>query len=422
MFDLIHPDDVERGMEDTAEVIGAPGPAGRFGEHRFRHKDGSYCYLQATANSMLEDPSIRGVVCTVRDVTERKQLEERLRFLSLLVENAEDVIGVTETDGTIRYMSPSVERVLGYRPEEMVGTNSFGYLHPDDHEWAAGAMTAAVSNPGPARRVEFRYRHKDGTWRYLEATGHNLLEDQHSKGILSVARDITRRKQAEKALRDSEECFRVMFENASDIITILETNGTIRYASPSLERVLGYQPEEWIGTNAFDRVHPDDLEHVTDAFTEHMSEEGISLPVEFRTRSKNGEWRYFEAIGNNLDRSSEEGTVVISRDITERKRAEEEIRGLNETLEKRVAERTAQLEDTIARLESNEQMLRESEEQLQDLVSKLLTAQEDERRRVAYEIHDGLAQVANAARQHLEALVRRNDFGDARRNWTVLWS
>jgi PAS domain S-box-containing protein len=134
-------------------------------------------------------------------------------------------------------------------------------------------------------------------------------------------------KRAEEALRQSEEYFRVVTENASDVITILDANGTIHYESQSVEQVLGYKQKELIGKSAFDLIHPDDLANVRDVFSQIIQKPGITLSAEFRCRHNDGSWRVLGAMGKNLlDDPALGGIVVNSRDITERKQAEKAIR------------------------------------------------------------------------------------------------
>jgi PAS domain S-box-containing protein len=160
------------------------------------------------------------------------------------------------------------------------------------------------------------------TRRRRRFTQHDINFLQTVANVLATAIERSR---AEKALRESEERFRSLVRFASDIITILEADGTIRYESPAIERVLGYKPEELIGNNAFDYVHPDDVERVSSVLAEALETQGVTPLVEFRFRCADGTWCHLEAIGNNLiTNPSVQGMVVNSRDITERKRAEKE--------------------------------------------------------------------------------------------------
>jgi len=127
----------------------------------------------------------------------------------------------------------------------------------------------------------------------------------------------------DKKLKKSEERFRALAQNSLDIITVIETDGTCSYASPSLERVLGYSPDEYVGTSFYERIHPEDQPRVADIFAELLQSSGITPTVEFRYLHKDGSWRWIESSGGNLlDSPAVAGVVGSSRDITERKQME----------------------------------------------------------------------------------------------------
>ncbi len=139
------------------------------------------------------------------------------------------------------------------------------------------------------------------------------------------------RRQAEKALQENEERFRSLVQYASDLVIVLDSEGSITYESPSVERILGYKPKERIGHRAVDLIHPEDAERVAKTFSEYVNRPGLHPTVEYKVRAKNGSWRCFEAVGNNLlHEPSVRGIAVNARDVTERKRAEENYRGISE--------------------------------------------------------------------------------------------
>lgn len=136
--------------------------------------------------------------------------------------------------------------------------------------------------------------------------------------------EVTERKQAEQALRQSEERFRSLIENALDIVKILDMDGSIRYESPSVEKILGYPATELIGKNLLDYIHPDDFINTYYSFTHAIQSREVSAPIEFRYRHKDGSWRTLEAISQKfLDNTAETRIMVNCRDITERKRLDE---------------------------------------------------------------------------------------------------
>ena len=151
--------------------------------------------------------------------------------------------------------------------------------------------------------------------------------------------DIPELQQAEQAQRRMDELFRALIENVVDVITIIDAEGVIRYQSPSLEPVLGYKPAELIGVNIVELLHPDDVPKVNAAIKAAAPPNGtpgIAPVVETRFRHKDGSWRNLESICKKLpDIPSVTGIVINSRDITERKRAEENIKKYSAELIKR---------------------------------------------------------------------------------------
>src|SRR2546425_696349 len=165
-----------------------------------------------------------------------------------------------------------------------------------------------------------------------DKTNAQLLEEVaalHQQGAeITAAESETR--QGEGGLRRSEEYFRLLIENASDVIIVLNSDGTVRYQSPSAERVLGYKPEDAIGKSGFEFIHPDDLPNVTNAFADAIKSPGATLSIEMRARHRDSSWRMLEAIGNNLlNNPVVAGVFFKTHEITQRKRGGE-TRGASE--------------------------------------------------------------------------------------------
>ena len=134
------------------------------------------------------------------DIAEQVVGESSRRYRSL-VENTSDILTLMDADGTVHYESAALERVMGYRPEDQLGTNAFDWIHPDDMERALNIFADVLSTPGLHPPIEFRAPHKDGSWRYLEHTVNNLLDDPDVRGIVITSRDITEQKELEEQLR-----------------------------------------------------------------------------------------------------------------------------------------------------------------------------------------------------------------------------
>jgi len=151
--------------------------------------------------------------------------------------------------------------------------------------------------------------------------------------------DTTKRTDTEQAQRRTDELFRALIENASDVITILDAEGIIRYASPSVERVLGYKPHELIGTDIAELLHPADLSKLLESYAAMKAGVRSGTPeicqiTEERLRHKDGSWRILEGIAKVLDTPSVAGIVINSRDITARKRVERELQEKSASLER----------------------------------------------------------------------------------------
>ncbi len=327
-WDRVHPDDHAMVAAALQDVIEHPGQTGS-AEFRYRDASGTWRIVETVGKTLTDDPE-DGIVINTRDVTARRLAEEALRESEeryrALIENGHDIIVILDpATGRIRYQSPSMERILGYahQGERTV----FELLHPDDAGRVRDVVAAAVAAPGTTHRAEYRFLHRDGTWRNLETFGRTLQPESAAGGLVLNTRDITERTEAEDALRRSESQFRRMIENAQDNIVIVERSGIMTYQSPSTLRMLGYTPEELVGRSAFEYVHPDDCALLAAEMEKTFALPGYVGQAEYRFRHKDGGWRYLEALGQTLAPDSpDEGVVANIRDVTERRLAEEALR------------------------------------------------------------------------------------------------
>ncbi len=167
-----------------------------------------------------------------------------------------------------------------------------------------------------------------------------------------LKKEAGEREQAEIGLREREEHFRLLIENALDMVMVLKGDGTIKYAGPSVKRVLGYSPKSLVNKNFLDFVHPAGRDAVAERFVEAGRMPGFTMTLDAPLKRKDGGWRTVEMISRNLLHDAKvAGIVVNGRDVTERKQIEEKLRRMYDELERRVEERTAELTDAYQRLE-----------------------------------------------------------------------
>jgi PAS domain S-box-containing protein len=259
-----------------------------------------------------------------------------LRALSLteqaksaaILDAAADGIVITNERGIIESFNPAAERLFGYASKEVVGRN-VSVLIPSPDKEAHDTYVASYLRTGQGKvvcvRREVVAQHKDGTAVPVELSVSAVCVGDR-RLFMALVHDISERKRAEDIVRRSEIHFRALIENASDIIVIINDDGTFRYGSPSLDRVLGYQPEELIGRPATDLIHPEDVSSFVDRLTAAVEMRVASGGMEARVRHKDGSWRVLEAMGTKLpDEKAAGGFVVNARDITVRKQAEGEL-------------------------------------------------------------------------------------------------
>jgi PAS domain S-box-containing protein len=290
-------------------------------------KAGATDYL-LKSNLARIGPAIEAALEREQARAERIRAEEALaaserRFRSL-VQNSSDLVTIVARDGTILYASDSAERIVGYTADGLVRTSLLSYTEPDDANSIQGLLQN--SNGAPSGPAEFRLRRGDGTAVWLEAVSTNLLEDPTIKGIVLNARDITERKLADLALRESEERYRDLFDNASDLVCMAAPDGSLLYVNKAWRHGLGYSEAEISQLRLLYLVHPDNREDFSAVLNRVLNGERLDH-VELQLVPKTRPPITVEA---NLSCTYNDGRPAvirgIYRDVTERNRVEEHLR------------------------------------------------------------------------------------------------
>jgi PAS domain S-box-containing protein len=374
-MELTHPEGHAPSGEYMMSCLSGQAPKTPF-SIRGIHRDGHSidCELMASGVNIKGETAIVG---TIVEVTERKQAEENAerdrRFFESIINLSSEGMVVLNPDMTIGFISAVAREASGYVGEDTVssGTMGFDFIHPEDQPRVMEIFMKELQNPNRGKPVfvEFRTSRLDGTWQWFECAATSLFHNPDVQGMVINLRDLTERKDAEQALRDREERFRSLIENASDAITILGPDGTIAYRSPSARSMLGYGPQDDMEDSMMEHVHPEDLPVTMDSLAIVAEAAGNKASLEMRLRHADGSWRWVEGIAKNLLEDPKVGGIVCNyRDVTDRHRAQEELRqyalnlsaknlqldearealaNLNENLEQNVCARTEEVETLL---------------------------------------------------------------------------
>jgi two-component system, cell cycle sensor histidine kinase and response regulator CckA len=292
-------------------------------------KAGATDYL-LKSNLARIGPAIQAALERARAHVQKTEAEAALaaserRFRSL-VQNSSDLVTILAPDGTILYASDSAERIVGYSPGELVGSSLLSYLESEDARTLQTLLQTGNGNSNGAGPVEFSLRRADGSPVWLEAVGTNLLNDATIRGIVLNARDVSERKRADRALRESEERYRDLFDHASDLVCMAAPDGSLLYVNQAWKDGTGYSEDEISRIALLDVIHPDSRKYYTQVLEQVLRGDRLDH-VELVLVPKAGTPVTVEG---NLSCTFKDGepSVVrgIYRDITERKRVEEHLR------------------------------------------------------------------------------------------------
>ena len=336
----IHPDDLEPALRKAAEARKAGLPSVNL-EYRWRNAAGEYRWVESATRLLYDENGLSsGAIFVSRDCHERKMavqaLQENEERLRLVTDNMADVVARLDEKMNFIYLSPSISRLMGYRVDELLGKPATEIIHPSDLEGMLAEVSKARRSHVEGISCEYRCRHASGEYRWAESKFQLLYTDRgESAGSVISTRDITDRKQAEDALRESEEKFRSIVENSLAGIFKVNDSFQFTYANDELSHILGYPVIEIIGSTFQDVLAEESLAMVTDRYIRRQRGEQLPSRYELKIKRRDGELRDAEMIVTVVkDSSGKPSTMGQLVDITDRKKAEEVIK----TSERRLLE------------------------------------------------------------------------------------
>lgn len=271
----------------------------------------------------------------VRDITERKQAQEALhaseeRFRAL-IEEASDGIVLLGEDMSFQYVSPAGTRVFGYEPGDLKQYHPDLLTHPEDMPIIVNVVSDILENPSHVRQCQYRFKHRDGNWLWVESTFSNLLSNPAVKAIAINFRDITERKQAE-ALYNSKQRLDLAIEASGGAYYEHTPRYDDGFLNPRWAEMFGYRlselpPMAEIAAWWRERLHPEDQARALEMYEQFLAGQA-SYDLEYRFQHRSGEWRWYRAVRAVVDLDAENRPARIAGltfDITERKLAEEKL-------------------------------------------------------------------------------------------------
>jgi PAS domain S-box-containing protein len=324
---FIHPEDREEYMSTINKVKASPGR--HFSMlYRMLHKNGNYIWMEGTVINMLSDEAIGGILFNLRDVTARKEAEESLQKsranLTAIIENSN--VSIYSIDRQFKYISFNSfmkNSLKLYGLDIQVGDSVFDFLTAFDPselgDWESKYIKAFAGE-----RVEFEKEfHIADVYACLTFSINPIIEGHYVSGLSCFAWDITEQKRASQAVKQSEARFRALIENNFDSIVMRDANQKMIYASPSVERLIGYTVSELTSDAINLHVHPDDDSAVRASYEKMLHHPGVPFPITMRMKTKSGNYVWTEGVVTNmLENRDVKGIVSNFRDITERKEGE----------------------------------------------------------------------------------------------------
>jgi PAS domain S-box-containing protein len=330
--DLYEPDRMTRipVREWPVAIAAGTGSLVHEREVHLRRSDGEWRVLLAAAAPLRRDPAdpVRRAAGALRDVTGRRRAEEDLsrrgQLLRLVIETSPDPVFVKNRDAQYLYANPAWLRAVGREAGQVVGLRDRDLLADPATARAIEESDRRIMEKGAAEAVEEELPTAGGPRTLLTTKTPWTDSAGQVIGVVGIARDITKRKRAEEALRQSERRFRALIEKSSDMTILLDAEGLVRFWSPGAVEALGWGEEALLGKPAIDLVHEEDRQAAASSFAKTIAAGGRTVRHRLRLRHREGGYRIVDGVARDLRHDPAIGAVVLNvRDVTDQARTEE---------------------------------------------------------------------------------------------------
>ncbi len=279
---------------------------------------------------------------------ERQKAEEDIKYKEArfrsLVENSFEVVAMVDIESKVLYTSPPTKNVLGYDHSELIGHSMFEWMHPEDVPGVLEIFQGLLKNPGVTINATCRMRRKDGTWRWMEGSGCNLLHQPAVAAVVVNYRDITERKKAQLAIEESELRFRTMADTAPVMIWMSGPDGHYSFFNKAWITFIGNVADDEFKNGWRQRIHPEDFSRCTQIYSKAFADRE-KFTLDYRLKREDGVYRW--VLDTGVPRVSSDGYfggfIGSCIDITDRKSAEEVLKRDKDSLVQMIDERSKEL-------------------------------------------------------------------------------
>lgn len=326
---FVHPEEVDRAVAESVERIETRETKdSRLTPIRLIRRDGTTVWVQFDSLIVDDGPRDPYVLATMTDVSIQVEAQQALDrsdyWFRTLLQHQSDIVTVVDLDGVVTYISPNCERLLGVRADELIGHSGFESIHPDDVDTLTEGLTAQLSGAADARPIEYRQRCRDGSWLWLEATARELPSELGTPAVIVNSRDVSERRRADAATRDTEDRFRSAFLTSPLGIAFADLDGNFTWVNRALSTTLGVPESKLLEMSFLDFFDGED-------FTQELIDTRRLLRGEIETFSSEKLYEQPEGLviwarmHVSLVRSGDGAPAHLLgqlEDITERKRRE----------------------------------------------------------------------------------------------------
>jgi PAS domain S-box-containing protein len=332
-LELVYPEDVEiitDALKDINNQKSAKVPP-----YRFLKKDGKYVWLEAIVTNHQDDPAINGVVFNARDITDRMEAERQLqlseRRFKNLVQKGSDIVGIISPQANFIYISPNVESIVGYTPEELKQQEGVSFVHPEDAHIVHESLKL-IATQKTIRVPVHRFQRKDGSFMWVDTIASNHLDDPAIEGIVINSRDVTHKMEAEEILRISEERHRLLF-NSSPIPQWVFDEKTLKFLDVNQTAIdtYGYSKEEFLNMTIKD-IRPKEAVPALQSALSTFAPKGVHKFGVHTHQKKDGTLIQVEVTGYNFNLQDKAGIMIVAMDVTEREEALERLQDYQKKL------------------------------------------------------------------------------------------